>query len=172
MPEKGGAWEKKFENHSWLNLLGINMALDSRRLISSVKASFLQRQPYKPDGTAFGPRKAFVQSTLDLERWSTRLGYSQERLEELNSKGLLKKILQKGMKGTNFQWYDKKTGWTRGKSIRVGVLAVKLGMKMEKDWWGTAHAVTVLQLLDNVVCIAYPILPDKGSSLLAYTYTR
>lgn len=94
-----------------------------------------------------------MQSTLDLERWATRLGYSQERIEELNAKGLLKKILQHGMKGINYQWYEKKTGWTRGKSKRVGVLAVKLGMKMEKDWWGTAHAVTVLQLLDNVVRI-------------------
>jgi large subunit ribosomal protein L3 len=127
------------------------MALESRGLIARSRASFLPRQPYKRDGTAFGPQKAFVQSTLDLERWATRLGYSQERLEELHQKGLLKKILQDGMKGNNYQWYDKKTGWTRGKSKRVGVLAVKLGMKMEKDWWGTAHAVTVLQLLDNVV---------------------
>jgi hypothetical protein len=129
----------------------MSLALKSRGLIARSKASIPLRHTYKKDGSAYGPGKAFVQSTMDLEKWATRLGYSQERLEELQSKGLLKRILKFGVKGTNYQWYDKKTGWTRGKSKRVGVLAVKRGMKLEKDWWGTAHAVTVLQILDNNV---------------------
>lgn len=153
----------------------MNSLLSSRGLVAKSKASTPHRDVYRRDGTAFGPRKAFVQSNLDLERWATRLGYSQERLEELHSKGLLKRILQQGMKGTNYQWYDKKTGWTRGKSKRVGVLAVKLGMKMEKDWWGTAHAVTLLQLLDNVVRY-FPVLTYWSSTRhffqFTYTYTH
>lgn len=150
----------------------MSLALKSRGLVAQSKASVLHRQPYRPDGTAFGPRKSFVASTMDLERWATRLGYSQERLEELHKKGLLKKILQNGMKGNNYQWYDKRTGWTRGKSKRVGVLAVKLGMKMEQDWWGTAHAVTVLQLLDNVVRSIFHSTLIELQKRDAYMYTR
>src|SRR5690348_14009015 len=106
----------------------MSLLLPSSGLIERSRHSFLLRQPYRRDGTAFGPRKAFVQSTFDLEKWATRLGYSQERIDELHKKGLLKKILMAGRRGNNYQWYDKKTGWTRGKSKRVGVLAVKLGM--------------------------------------------
>lgn len=150
----------------------MTLALKSRGLISKSKASVPLRQPKKPDGTTFGPGKAFVSSTMDLERWATRLGYSQERVEELHSKGLLKRILQHGMKGNNYQWYDKRTGWTRGKSKRVGVLAVKLGMKMEQDWWGTAHAVTVLQLLDNVVRTLLPFTLFEDLYRPTRTYTH
>lgn len=39
----------------------------------------------------------------------------------------------------------------RGESVRCGALAVKIGMKMEVDWWGRTHPVTVLQLQDNQV---------------------
>lgn len=123
----------------------------STGLILRSKGSIIERASYRKDGTAFGPGKAFVQSTMDVEKWAARLGYSQERLNELHEKGLLKKIIQAGVKGTQYRWYDKKTGWKRGVSKRVGVMAVKLGMKMEQDYWGTAHPVTVLQLLDNVV---------------------
>lgn len=148
------------------------LAFRAKGLISRSRASIPCRQPYRPDGTAHGPGKSFVQSTMDLEKWAARLGYSQERLDELNQKGLLKKILQAGVKGTNYQWYDKSTGWTRGKSKRVGVLAVKLGMRMEKDWWGTAHAVTVLQLLDNVVCIEADRQPEGHTAGMPLTNTR
>ncbi|XP_049852250.1 50S ribosomal protein L3-like [Schistocerca gregaria] len=118
-------------------------------LVSRIKGTAPTR--YRKDGSSFGPDRMFVQSTFDLEKWINRLSYTQQQLEELNQKGLLRKMLKEGVKGVNYQWYDEKTGWTRGESKRTGVLAVKVGMKMEKDWWGTAHPVTLLQLLDNVV---------------------
>lgn len=98
-----------------------------------------------------GPQKSFIQTTLNLEKWATRLGYSAEKIEELYQKGVLRKILKGGVKGTQYKWFDPKTGWRRGESKRTGVIAVKLGMKMEKDWWGQPYPVTLLQLLDNVV---------------------
>ena len=105
------------------------------------------------EGKFFGPRKAFVKSSFNLVKWAVKMGYSQEKLEELNDRGVLKKILRYGKKGTGFKWHDKETGWTRLESKRTGALAQKVGMSSEIDWWGGIHPVTILHLPDNVVCV-------------------
>lgn len=110
----------------------------------------------REDGKFFGAYKSVALSNFKMKKWAARVGYSEEDLTELDKKGVLRSIVRAGVKGSGYEWHDPRTGWTRCKSRRTGVIAVKVGMKKEKDWWGTAHPVTVLQLRDNVVCTPYP----------------
>lgn len=105
------------------------------------------------DGKFFGSYKSVAMSNFKLKKWAEKIGYSENDLEDLDKKGVLRSMIRAGPAGAGYVWHDPRTGWTRCKSKRTGVLAVKVGMKQEKDWWGTAHPVTVLQLQDNVVCI-------------------
>lgn len=107
------------------------------------------------EGKFFGYQKSFVMSNFKVKKWAEQRGYSEEYLNELIEKGTMRRILSSGVKGSGYVWYDRKTGWKRTVSKRTGVLAIKVGMKQEKDWWGEAHPVTVLQLQDNVVCVNY-----------------
>jgi hypothetical protein len=103
------------------------------------------------DGTKFGPKKMFIASSFDLEKWANRRGYGLEHMEKLHKSGVLEKILIGGAKGAQWQWYDNTTGWDRQTTTRIGAIATKVGMKMEQDFWGRAHPVTLLQLKDNQV---------------------
>lgn len=79
-------------------------------------------------------------------------GYTDEKMEEMFQSGELLKILKepRGRKKKVYL-YDKRTGWERWVSRRVGAIGIKLGMRRECDIWGHVIPVTLLQLQDNVV---------------------
>jgi hypothetical protein len=125
-----------------------------KALISSAKSVIVSRRARArmPDGTVFGWRKSMISTTFDLDKWAAARGYGEEHLERMRDDGTLQRVLVHGKKGVNLDWYDNTTGWDREKSKRVGVLAQKVGMRMDWDWWGRAHPVTVLHVPDNHVC--------------------
>lgn len=122
-------------------------------LVSSAKNVFVTRRARarRPDGTVFGFRKAFVSTTFDLAKWANARGYGDDYLDHMVIDGTIKKVLRAGKKGVGKQWYDNMTGWDRQKSKRVGLLTQKVGMRLDWDWWGRGHPVTILHVPDNHV---------------------
>jgi large subunit ribosomal protein L3 len=123
---------------------------------SIIRPSSLARA--RTQGKRFGPRgaqadggKMFMYSSVDLARVIESKALTHEDVIRLYKEGVIFQWL-KGKKYTRIRlWKDPKTGWKRGVSVRCGALAVKIGMKMEIDWWGRALPVTVLQIRDNHV---------------------
>jgi len=103
------------------------------------------------DGTTLGYKGWMVSTSFDLEKWAQKRGYDHKGLEYLEAKGVLKKILVAGKRGADVQWYDPKTRWARAVSRRTGLLGTKVGMRIEFDWWGELHPVTLIHVPHNYV---------------------
>jgi len=97
--------------------------------------------------------KIFQSTSRDLEPLINKKGWSPEQVEELYKKGVLTKWLsqKKNVHGKRIVFYDGVSGWKRGESKRVGLLAQKIGMRRDVDLWGNVYPVTVVQVQDNQV---------------------
>ena len=65
----------------------------------------------------------------------------------------MRKIVVGGKIGADAEWFNRVTGWKRLESRRTGLLGTKIGMRLEMDWWGELHPVTLVHIPYNFVRI-------------------
>jgi len=96
----------------------------------------------------------FLSSSKDLLKMIKRRNLSEVQVDDYFKRGLFTQWLttpKNFAHGRPFSYASAKTGWKRGISRRVGVLAKKIGMRNDVDEWGLVRPVTILQLQQNQV---------------------
>eukprot|EP01120_Amphizonella_sp_Union-15-10_P014708 TRINITY_DN7233_c0_g4_i2.p1 TRINITY_DN7233_c0_g4~~TRINITY_DN7233_c0_g4_i2.p1 ORF type:complete len:381 (+),score=82.99 TRINITY_DN7233_c0_g4_i2:90-1232(+) len=110
---------------------------------------FLSRRT--KDGRFWGPHKLFYQFSRDWDEMFEKHKIDDADVYRWEKQNSLRARLKSREFFYGAQWENPETGWLRHQSIRVGVLARKIGMTTELDWWGRAWPVTGLQVQDNQV---------------------